>query len=466
MNIFLTKHEKERLAKWKYHVEDNSLTSEYLNPFFNYITTWIPDNVAPNVITLMGLLCTLYAYYLTSNYFDASPRLVSLCFAFLTFAYMCLDAADGKHARKTRNSSSLGELFDHSCDNIGVVFMMSSLCTILGITNTLTQWYIIQISQLIFLNSHIEAYRDRVVKFGRYSGPGEILCLFIGLALIGTFKQINLNVVMSYYNFTTYVYYIVIGYLIYQIFTIQNHNATRNGLLLSLAISFIPSMMIRMGLSSDIMSVIGNGIILSVLTGDIIVSKMANKEMHSLVPIMLMMSLFNNYLSIALTCVYYIIVISEITWYMNIPLFNVNHNVFCNGVYDLCHVGHMNLFEKAASYGTRLIVGVHDDITVTSYKRKPIMTHVERCEVVAKCRFVSEVVPNMPLIIDEEFIKKYNIHTVVCSVEFDKQDDKYYEVPRKMGILKVLPRTYGISTTNLIDRLKYINENMDIHYGC
>lgn len=464
MDIFLSNNEKKRLARWKYHVEDNSITTEYLNPFYNYLSSWVPNNVAPNVISLTGLLCTLYAFYLSYNYFTIWPRLMSLFFAVLTFTYMCLDAIDGKQARRIHNSTPLGELFDHSCDNVGVVFLMLNMCYILGITDMITQWYIIQLSQFVFLGSHIEAFKDRIVKFGRYSGPGEVLCAFIGIALLRIIIPFNFNDIMNNYKLAELIYYFVIGYVLYEIVNIGNYE-TRIGLMMTVLIACIPNFLIRMQMINvDIMTIVGNAIILSIVSGDMIVSKMANKELHALIPVFVMMSLFNNYLSIVLVCAYYVIVLSEIAYFMNIPVFNVMHNVYCNGVYDLCHVGHMNLFETASSYGTRLIVGVHGDGDVISYKREPVMSHNERCDIVSKCRFVSEVIPCAPLIITEDFIKKYNIHTVVCSVEYDSPDDKYYAIPRKMGILKVLPRTSGISTSGLISRLK--NRESEVRFGC
>ena len=38
---------------------------------------------------------------------------------------------------------------------------------------------------------------------------------------------------------------------------------------------------------------------------------------------------------------------------------------------DLFHVGHLNMFKQARTYGDYLIVGIHSDKTVESYKRKP-----------------------------------------------------------------------------------------------
>jgi len=452
MQLFLSRNEKEKLSSWKYSVTDNSIVSEYLDPMFNYMTSLVPTNVAPNVLTLSGLLCTLYGFYLCYNYHTAYPSLVSLCVGLLTFAYMCLDACDGKHARKTQNSTPLGELFDHSCDNIGVVFLMLSMCYVLGITNTLTQWYIIQTSQLIFLESHIVAFKNKCVTFGRYNSPGEVLCLMIALCFVRALVPFSLNSLFGY--IAQYIYYGAFRYLMYVVSTIKGHYATRNGLFISLGMTLIPAILVHYNVMSsgvDMLTIIGNGIILAVLTGDIIISKMAKRELHPLVPIAVMISLFTNFGSIIITFCYYISALTEISHFLRIPLFNVNHNVFCNGVYDLCHEGHMNLFVRASEYGTRLIVGVHNDETVMSYKRKPTMTHQERCNVVSKCKFVDEVIPNAELVIDEEFIK---IHTVVCSAEYDSPDDKWYAVPRKMGILKVLPRTEGISTSDLMKRLK------------
>ena len=84
---------------------------------------------------------------------------------------------------------------------------------------------------------------------------------------------------------------------------------------------------------------------------------------------------------------------------------------------DMCHRGHMVLFRRAASLGNELVVGVHNDEDVASYKRKPNVSHEERCDTVAVCKYVTEVIPNAPLYFDEAFLKKHAIDIVVCSEE-------------------------------------------------
>ena len=51
-----------------------------------------------------------------------------------------------------------------------------------------------------------------------------------------------------------------------------------------------------------------------------------------------------------------------------------------------------------------LVVGIHSDETVESYKRRPICSMLERIECVSVCKYVDEVVPCAPLDVSEEYI--------------------------------------------------------------
>ena len=462
--LFLTTIEKENIRNWKYIVEDQSIVSQLFNPFWNYIVNYVPETVAPNILSLAGLLCILYAHYLSNNYIHIYPTIISLASVLLVFIYMTLDAIDGKHARNIHNSTSLGELFDHSCDNIGLVFLILTYCHNIGITNIYMQWYLVQTAQLAFLNSHIMAFRMRIVKFGFFSGPGELLILYMGTIILNAFGKLDwllypLTYVLHILTFggSVNIYCIVLAYTLYNIYCIEKtHIATKYGLLISIGASFIPSVLVFFRVMSEIdqFTVISHGLIMSVLTGDMIVSKMASRELHPLVPILVLLSLFDNFLCIIGCIIYYVGILSEISFSLRIPIFTVHYNVYCSGVFDLCHASHLSLFENAVSYGTNLIVGVHNDSDVESYKRRPTMTQTERVSVVAKSKYVNQVIPNAPLYLTREFINDHDIHIVVCSSEYADEDDLYYAVPRQMGILRVLPRSDGISTTDLLNRIK------------
>ena len=67
---------------------------------------------------------------------------------------------------------------------------------------------------------------------------------------------------------------------------------------------------------------------------------------------------------------------------------------YTTGVFDLFHVGHLRLLNRAKSRCDRLIVGVSTDELVEEYKRKqPVIPFEERVEIVSALKCVDEVVP-------------------------------------------------------------------------
>ena len=79
---------------------------------------------------------------------------------------------------------------------------------------------------------------------------------------------------------------------------------------------------------------------------------------------------------------------------------------------DLFHYGHVNALRQCKEYGDVLIVGVHSNKSVESYKRTPIMNMDERIKVIEACKYVDEIVREAPTVITEEYIKKYNIYNL------------------------------------------------------
>ena len=170
-----------------------------------------------------------------------------------------------------------------------------------------------------------------------------------------------------------------------------------------------------------------------------------------------MASIMSSVLGLFCVLFYVTKVLYEISSYTREPLLSSNINVYCDGVYDLCHQGHMNAYRNALSNGTRLFVGVCSDADVAAYKRAPVMTMDERCAAVACCKFVDKVIPNAPATkgaLTLDFIKKHNIHIVCAGEEYDDEKDEWYRVPRELGILRFTPRTHGISTSTLIKRIQ------------
>jgi len=132
--------------------------------------------------------------------------------------------------------------------------------------------------------------------------------------------------------------------------------------------------------------------------------------------------------------------------------------IWMDGCFDMMHYGHMNAFRQGKALGTFLVVGVNSDATITACKGPPVMNDEERLAAVEGCRFVDEVVPDVPYVMDEAYLKrvmeKYRIDFVVhgddpCIVN----GRDVYEVPQKMGKYRTIPRTEGVSTTDIVGRM-------------
>lgn len=125
---------------------------------------------------------------------------------------------------------------------------------------------------------------------------------------------------------------------------------------------------------------------------------------------------------------------------------------YTTGVFDLFHIGHLNLLKNAKELCDYLIVGVSTDEVVESYKhKKPIIPYAERVAIVEAIRYVDQVVPQTNM---DKILAWEDLH---FDVMFHGDDwkgsalyDKYIENFRKVGVEVVfLPHTQGTSSTTL-----------------
>ena len=127
--------------------------------------------------------------------------------------------------------------------------------------------------------------------------------------------------------------------------------------------------------------------------------------------------------------------------------------VYVDMVADLFHYGHVEFLRKAHDFGDHLLVGICSDETAQANKRIPIMNMEERVASAAGCRYVDEVVPDAPWIIDLAWIEKHRIDLVVHGDDYSQEQIKsFYNVPISMGIFRTVPYTSTISTTEIIRR--------------
>ncbi|KZT57568.1 hypothetical protein CALCODRAFT_495961 [Calocera cornea HHB12733] len=131
--------------------------------------------------------------------------------------------------------------------------------------------------------------------------------------------------------------------------------------------------------------------------------------------------------------------------------------IYADGVYDIFHFGHaLQLRQAKLSFpSVYLLVGVCSDTLVNQHKSPACMTHGERCESVRHCKWVDEVVPEAPWVIDDAFLDKYKIDYVAHDEEPYKSlthDDVYAHV-KELGKFLPTRRTPSISTSELLERI-------------
>lgn len=133
--------------------------------------------------------------------------------------------------------------------------------------------------------------------------------------------------------------------------------------------------------------------------------------------------------------------------------------VFVDGCFDLPHYGHANALRQARALGTSLTVGVIADENIALYKVPPVLTLEERCELVAAMRGVDVLVAGVPHTLDERFTrwlrKKHGVGLIVHGDDDTTMPDGSdpYKTARDLGMYWVVPRTPGISTTDIVRAL-------------
>ena len=130
--------------------------------------------------------------------------------------------------------------------------------------------------------------------------------------------------------------------------------------------------------------------------------------------------------------------------------------VFTNGCFDLLHKGHINLLNKASTYGDILIVGLNSDNSVKTLKGqdRPIENEIIRSKKLLEISIVDFVIifnSETP----EDLIIKIMPDVLVKGGDYNKNDIVgSNEVISAGGKVKIVPLTKGYSTTSIIKSRK------------
>lgn len=129
---------------------------------------------------------------------------------------------------------------------------------------------------------------------------------------------------------------------------------------------------------------------------------------------------------------------------------------FVQGVFDMFHIGHLNLLERAKEHCDYLIVGVNSDKLVEDYKKKtPIIPCEERMRIISALKCVDKVIKME----DRDKIKvcmQNNINAIFMGDDWKGSDfyNKMEQELKKYGVdIVYFPYTNTTSSTILREKL-------------
>ncbi|MCP1641863.1 glycerol-3-phosphate cytidylyltransferase [Pseudomonas citronellolis] len=129
--------------------------------------------------------------------------------------------------------------------------------------------------------------------------------------------------------------------------------------------------------------------------------------------------------------------------------------VLTYGTFDLFHSGHLKLLARLKKLGTKLIVGVSTDEFNAGKGKKTIIPFQDRISIVENIKHVDLAIPEENWEQKVNDIKKYNVNIFGMGHDWEGKFDHL----RQWCEVIYLPRTNGISSTEIKNSLKALDQN-------
>ncbi|MGJ8668406.1 MAG: adenylyltransferase/cytidyltransferase family protein [Oceanococcus sp.] len=121
------------------------------------------------------------------------------------------------------------------------------------------------------------------------------------------------------------------------------------------------------------------------------------------------------------------------------------------GTFDMFHVGHLRILQRAKSLGDYLIVGVStDDLNRSKKGRAPVYSFAERCEILQALRVVNDVFGEESLEKKGEYIQQFGVDVLIMGDDWKGRFDHFESLCKVV----YLPRTPAVSTTETIEKIR------------
>jgi len=118
------------------------------------------------------------------------------------------------------------------------------------------------------------------------------------------------------------------------------------------------------------------------------------------------------------------------------------------GTFDVFHVGHINILQRAAALGDTLIVGVSTDkLNYDKKGRNPIYPEQDRMKIINSLRYVNLCFPEDSLEQKADYIKQFNADILVMGDDWEGKFDHLKDLCEVV----YLKRTPSVSTTEIIE---------------
>ncbi|WP_031303071.1 adenylyltransferase/cytidyltransferase family protein [Pseudomonas sp. EGD-AK9] len=121
------------------------------------------------------------------------------------------------------------------------------------------------------------------------------------------------------------------------------------------------------------------------------------------------------------------------------------------GTFDVFHVGHLRILERAAALGARLVVGVSSDaLNISKKGRAPVFPQEERLQLVAALRCVDAVFIEESLELKRHYLTEYGADVLAMGDDWRGRFDEFADVCRVV----YFERTPAVSTTAIIEKIR------------